>query len=148
MTNISLDDWKKQYPEKFISQDRVFENIRRGDKIFISTACAQPQYLMQSLKNFLESHPGAFFDTEVFHVWSLGVAPYADQRFSDNFRLNSFFVSDSTRQAVNEGVADYTPIFLSQAPAMFYQKVAPIDIALIQTSPPDEHGYLNLVQYQ
>ncbi len=139
-----LDELKKKYPQKFAPEDRVFKHIRRGNKIFISTGCGQPQYLIQALISYLEAHPGAFFDTEVFHVWGLGVEPYLDQKFSDYFRYNSFFISDSTREAVNQGLADYTPIFLSQIPALFHQKMVLIDVALIQTAQPDEHGYMSL----
>jgi acyl-CoA hydrolase/GNAT superfamily N-acetyltransferase len=72
------------------------------------------------------------------------VAPYATEKFKQNFRHNSFFIGDSTRDAINKGLADYTPIFLSQVPELFYRGLARIDIALIQTSLPDEHGYLSL----
>ncbi len=142
--NEQLSIWKEKYPDKFAAENFIFKRIKRGEKIFISTGCGQPQYLLQALVNYLESHPGAFFDTEVFHVWNLGVAPYADEKFRDNFRLNSFFVSDSTRDAVNKGLADYTPIFLSQVPELFYRRLVPLDVALIQTSLPDEHGYVSL----
>ncbi len=144
MNRQFLDELKKAYPDKFAPENRIFKNIRRGDRLFISTACGEPQYLVQALINYIESHPSAFFDTEVFHVWSLGVAPYTDAKFKDNFRYNSFFVGDSTRGAVNEGLADYTPIFLSQIPNLFYRGLVPVDVALIQTSLPDAHGYLSL----
>jgi len=136
--------WQEQYPRKFGSEAKIFRHIRRGHKIFISTGCGQPQYLVKALVNYLETHPNAFYDTEVYHVWSLGVAPYADKKFSDNFRHNSFFISDSTRAAVNQGIADYTPVFLSQTPGLFQNHQLPIDVALIQTSLPDEHGYVSL----
>ncbi|MBN1994680.1 MAG: GNAT family N-acetyltransferase [Anaerolineae bacterium] len=144
MNRKFLDELKQTYPDKFAPENRIFKNIRRGDRIFISTACGEPQYLVQALINYVESHPSAFFDTEVFHVWSLGLAPYADVKFKDHFRYNSFFVGDSTRSAVNEGLADYSPIFLSQIPNLFYRRLVPIDVALIQTSLPDAHGYLSL----
>ncbi|MBN1217495.1 MAG: GNAT family N-acetyltransferase [Anaerolineae bacterium] len=144
MNRKYLDELKQAYPDKFASENRIFKNIRRGDRIFISTACGEPQYLIQALINYVESHPSAFFDAEVFHVWSLGVAPYADVKFKDHFRYNSFFVGDSTRNAVNEGLADYSPIFLSQIPDLFYRHLVPIDVALIQTSLPDAHGYMSL----
>jgi acyl-CoA hydrolase/GNAT superfamily N-acetyltransferase len=139
-----LDEMKKIYPEKFASEDRVFKQIRRGDKIFIGTGCGEPQYLVRALINYVKSHPKAFFDAEVFHIWSLGVAPYTDEKFKDNFRYNSFFIGNSTRYAVNEGTADYTPIFLSEIPDLIHRGVVPIDAALIQTSPPDRHGYMSL----
>ena len=139
-----LEDLREQYPEKFLPEDKVFSHIHRGDRIFISTACGAPQYLVRAMIEFVESHPKAFFDAEVLHVWTLGVAPYTDEKFKTNFRHNSFFISDSTREAVNEGLADYSPIFLSEVPALFRQKLVPIDVALIQTSRPDESGFMSL----
>ncbi|KJR41778.1 4-hydroxybutyrate coenzyme A transferase [Candidatus Magnetoovum chiemensis] len=67
-----------------------------------------------------------------------------DEKFKDNFRLNSFFVGKNARTAVNTGLADYTPVFLSNVPALFYRKFVPINAALIQTSCPDKHGYMSL----
>ena len=141
---MSLDDWKRQFPIKFEPLEVIYNHIHRGDTIFIGSACAEPQHLVQELIRYVKSNPKAFFDAEVLHVRSLGVAPYATEKFKQNFRHNSFFIGDSTRDAINKGLADYTPIFLSQVPELFYRGLARIDIALIQTSLPDEHGYLSL----
>ncbi|UCG02978.1 MAG: GNAT family N-acetyltransferase [Candidatus Heimdallarchaeota archaeon] len=135
---------KQAYPEKFVSEKKIFSNIHRGDRIFISTACAEPQYLIGALATYLESHPKAFFDAEVLSWWNLGVAPYAEARYQQNFRYNSFFVANPTRDSVNIGLSDYTPIFLSNTPKLFSNGQVPIDVALIQCSPPDDHGYVNL----
>jgi acyl-CoA hydrolase/GNAT superfamily N-acetyltransferase len=135
---------KKIYPEKFISEEAIFSHIHRGDRIFIHTACAEPQYLVRALIKFVESHPKAFFDAEVVHVWTLGVAPYTDEKFKYNFRHNSFFVGDNSREAVNRGMADYTPLFLADVPDLVGRGLVPIQVALIQTSPPDEHGHMSL----
>lgn len=143
-TKNNLDKLRELYPEKFVVEAKIFKLIPRGATIFISTGCGEPQYLVQALVKYVESNPTALVDTEVFHVWSLGVAPYTDEKFKRNFRHNSFFVGHSTREAVNQGLADYTPIFLSQIPNLFHRKLIPIDVALIQTSPPDEHGYMSL----
>jgi acyl-CoA hydrolase/RimJ/RimL family protein N-acetyltransferase len=139
-----LDELKKEYPEKFLPENEIFSRINRGDRIFIGTACAEPQYLVRALVDYTASNPKAFFDAEVIHVWTLGVAPYTDEKFKSNFRLNSFFVGDNTRKAVNAGLADYTPVFLSAVPELFRRKLVEIDVALIQTCPPDEHGYLSM----
>jgi acyl-CoA hydrolase len=72
------------------------------------------------------------------------VAPSATEKFKQNFRHNSFFIGDSTRDAVKSGVADYTTIFLSEAPGFFRRGLARIDVALIQTTSPDEHGFMSL----
>lgn len=142
--NLDYSKWKKIYPDKFVPEERVFSNIHRGNRIFIGTACGEPQYLVRSLIKYVESHPKAFFDTEVFHVWTLGVAPYTDEKFKSNFRHNSFFIGNNTREAVNKGIADYSPIFLSQVPELFDRKLVPVDVAMVQTSPPDDHGYMSL----
>jgi acyl-CoA hydrolase/GNAT superfamily N-acetyltransferase len=139
-----LDAWREIFPEKFVSQERIFSHIHRGNRIFVGTGCGEPQYLVRALIQYVESNPTAIFDAEVFHVWTLGLAPYADEKFKRNFRHNSFFIANNTRAAVNQGLADYTPIFLSNVPDLFYRGLVPIDVALIQTSPPDEHGYMSL----
>lgn len=139
-----LEEFKKLYPEKFAGEDEIFSHIHRGDRIYIGTGCGEPQYLVKAMVRYVESHPKALFDAEVFHVWTLDLAPYTDQKFKSNFRHNSLFIGKNTREAVNTGNADYTPIFLSQVPAMFRKKYEPLDVALIQTTPPDEHGYMNL----
>jgi len=139
-----LGDLKKTWPDKFATEEEIFSHIHAGDKIFIGTGCGEPQYLVQALVNFISSNPKAFFGIELIHVWTLGTAPYLDDKFRDNFRINSFFISEGTRNAINEGAADYTPISLSAVPGLFRREIIPIDVALIQTSLPDKHGYMSL----
>jgi acyl-CoA hydrolase/GNAT superfamily N-acetyltransferase len=134
-----------RWPEKFLEQDRfIFEKIRPGDRIFVGTGCGEPQYLVQALLNYVNAHPKAFLDAELINIIMLGVAPYADEKFKDNFRLNSFFIGDSSRNAINRAAADYTPIFLSNLPHLIRSERIPLDVALIQTSLPDKQGGLNL----
>jgi acyl-CoA hydrolase/GNAT superfamily N-acetyltransferase len=139
-----LEEFRKSYPDKFASEEEIFSHIHAGDRIFIGTGCGEPQYLVAALVNYVKNHPKAFFDAELIHIWTLGVAPYADEKLQENFRLDSFFVGDSTRNSVNRGGADYTPVFLSAVPDLFRSELIPVDIALIQTSLPDKHGYLSL----
>jgi acyl-CoA hydrolase/GNAT superfamily N-acetyltransferase len=139
-----LGDLKKTWPKKLASEEAIFSHIHAGDKIFIGTGCGEPQYLVQALVNFVSGNPKAFFGIELIHVWTLGAAPYIDEKFRDNFRINSFFISEGTRNAINEGTADYTPISLSAVPGLIRREIIPIDVALIQTSPPDKHGYMSL----
>ena len=138
--STKIDEMKELYPKKFIPEEKVFSHIHRGDRIFIGTGCGEPQYLVRALIDYVQSHPKAFFNAEVFHVWTLGVAPYTGEKLRHNFRHNSFFIGKNTRDAINQGLADYTSIFLSQVPELFYRKLVPIDVALIQTTPPDDHG--------
>jgi len=139
-----LDTVKQTYHHKFAPEDEIFSHIHRGDRIFISTACGEPQYALRALMKYVETHPKAFAEAEVMHIWTLGVAPYADEKYTYNFRHNSFFVGDNTRDSVNRGIADYTPVFLSQIPSLINHKRIPIDVALIQTSLPDKNGFVSL----
>ena len=139
-----LQELAARYPEKFVPERVIFSHIHPGNHIFIGTGCGEPQALVRALIEFVRSHPKAFVDTEVLQVWALGVAPYGDEKFRDNFRYNSFFIGNNTRDAVNRGMADYTPVFLSQVPGLLDRKLVPVDVALIQTSAPDDHGYMSL----
>jgi acyl-CoA hydrolase/RimJ/RimL family protein N-acetyltransferase len=139
-----LENLKEAWPEKFAPEEEIFSHIHAGDKIFIGTGCGEPQYLVQALVNFVGSNPKAFFGIELIHIWTVGAAPYVDEKYRDNFRIDSFFISDGTRNAINKGTADYTPISFSAVPGLIRREIIPIDVALIQTSPPDKHGYMSL----
>ena len=139
-----LEKFKKLYPEKFIPEEKLFGRIRRGNSIFIGTACGEPQHLLASLVHHVESASHTIYGTQILHVWTLGVAPYANKKFKMNFRHNSFFISDSSRQSINEGMADYTPVFLSEIPSLFRRGIITIDVALVQLSPPDADGFMSL----
>jgi acyl-CoA hydrolase/GNAT superfamily N-acetyltransferase len=140
----SLDGWKNLYPDKFAVEEDIFSHIRRGDHIFVASGCGEPQYLVQAMVNYVESHPKAFFDTEIIHVYSFGIAPYTDPKFKRNFRHTSFFIGNNTRGPVNQGLADYAPVSLSNVPSLIRSGSVRIDVALVQTTLPDEHGYLSL----
>ena len=111
-----LATMKTRCPEKFVSEERIFSHIHPGDRIFIGTGCGEPQYLVRALINYVQSHPKAFFDAEVLQVWTLGVSPYTGEEFKHNFRHNSFFIGNNTREAINRGMADYSPIFFQRFP--------------------------------
>ncbi len=144
MKSDLLENSRKAWPEKFASDEEIFSHIHAGDKIFIGTGCGEPQHLVQALVSFVGASPKAFSGIEIIHVWTLGTAPYLDDKFRDNFRIDSFFISEGTRNAINRGAADYTPISLSAVPGLIRREIIPIDIALIQTSLPDKHGYMSL----
>jgi acyl-CoA hydrolase/GNAT superfamily N-acetyltransferase len=133
-------DWRKKYAKKVVSRESAISKIPRGAKIFIGSACAEPQHLVEGLI----SQGANAADSEILHILTLGVAPYADEKFQTLFRHNAFFIADNTRQAVLEGRADYTPVFLSELPDLFQTKRIRLDAALVQVSPPDRHGYVSL----
>ncbi len=139
-----LAELKTKYPQKFAPEPVIFSHIRRGARIFVSTGCGEPRYLVSALVEHVKRSPKAIVDAEVVQVFTLGVAPYTEEKFKYNFRHNSFFIGNDTREAVNRGAADYTPVFLSRLPELFYSGFIPIDVALVQVSPPDRHGYMSL----
>lgn len=140
-----MDELKNLYPEKVTTEYSVFKNIQRGNKIFIGTAAGEPRHLVRSLMDYLNKDPGAFFDVDIYYVWTLpDDSNYFYKKYKHNFRINSCFIGDLNRDAINKGDADFTPVYTSRIPKMFDRKYFPVDIALIQVSLPDEHGYVNL----
>jgi len=140
-----LDEMKKRWKKKkkFWPEIAIFDRIHPGDRIFVGTGCGEPQHLVGALKRYVNKRPGSLTGAEMIHVWTLGIAPCAEEQFRENFRLNSFFVGSRSRGAIKRGAADYTPIFLSEVAALFRKGAIPIDVALVQTSPPDRHGLMN-----
>ncbi|MFP4051190.1 MAG: GNAT family N-acetyltransferase [Thermoplasmata archaeon] len=128
------------YDVEYVEAKKALKNIGRGSRIFVGSGASEPQYLVQELTDLASQ----FYDTEIFHIQTLGVAPYTEEKFEDRFRHNAFFVDDNTRDAVATGRADYTPIFMRDIPGLFKNGRVPLDVSLIQVSPPDEHGYVSL----
>jgi acyl-CoA hydrolase len=81
---------------------------------------------------------------EITHVLTFAEAPYVAPEYADSFRHNALFIGSSVRQAVQQGRADFTPVFLSEIPGLFRSGILPLDVALISLSPPDEHGFCSL----
>lgn len=133
-------DWTDRYKDKIVSAKVALSKIRRGTRIFLGTGCGVPYHLVQELGN--NAHQ--MYDNEIVHLFTLGNIPSADPKFQSQFRHNTFFVSDNIREAVREGRADYTPAYLSNIPLFFNTGRIPLDVALVQVSPPDEFGYCSL----
>lgn len=133
-------NWQDTYKSRLMDPKTALKGIRRGSRVFIGSACGEPQLLVKTL---LEIAPN-LHDTEIFHFLDLGTADYAEERFDENFRHNALFIGPSTRKAIQESRADYTPIFLSEIPQLMLRGRMHIDVALIQVSPPDRNGYVSL----
>jgi acyl-CoA hydrolase len=114
--------------------------IRSGDRVFIHSVAAAPQQLIAAMTARAEE----LRVVEVVQLHTEGPAPYAAPELAKSFRVNALFVGANVRQAVNEGRADYLPVFLSEVPQLFRAGVLPLDVALIQVSPPDRHGFCSL----
>lgn len=133
-------DWKQRYASRVMTREAALSRIQRGAKIFVGSACGEPQYLVEGLAD----KGRRLADSEILHILTLGIAPYADEKLSKVFRHNAFFIGDNTRRAVAEGRADYTPVYLSELPALFRSRRIRLDAALVQVTPPDRHGYVSL----
>jgi len=136
----SVIDWQKEYDSMIASADDAVKYIKSGHRVFVGTGCAQPEALVDALVN----RGADLVDTEIVHLLTLGHAPYAAEELSKNFRVNSFFISKNVREIIQEGLGDYTPIFLSDIPKLFSSGQLPLDVALVQVTPPDDRGMCSL----
>ena len=134
------NQWREKYADKIMPAAKAIKKIRRGDRVFVGSACGEPQALVKALL----SKSYAMIDSEVIQTLSLGLTFYAEDQFRDQFRLNAFFIGPNVRSAVNEGRADYTPVNLSDIERLFASGLKPVDVAMIQVAPPDQDGYCNL----
>lgn len=133
-------EWKERFSTKVSSAERAIRAIRRGRRLLIGSGAAEPQELVTSLIE----HGDHLADNEIVHLLTLGKAPYVAPGMESRFRHVAFFIGPNVREAVQSGRADFMPVFLSEIPQLIRSRRVRIDAALIQVSPPDEHGYVSL----
>ena len=129
--------WIDPYRSKLMSPREAVGCVESGMRVYIHPGCAEPEALVEAL---MERAPHVK-DVEIVHLLTLGTSPYCAPEMSASFRHNALFVGGNVREAVHDGRADYTPIFLSEVEALIESGEMPIDVAFIQVSPPDSHGY-------
>ena len=125
---------------KIVSAAEAVSVIQSGNRVFIHTAAAAPQRLVVAMTERAPELRGV----EVVHLHTEGPAPYVRPEHAASFHTSALFIGSNLRAAVEEGTADYIPIFLSEVPALFRRRVLPLDVAMIQVSPPDRHGFCTL----
>lgn len=130
-------NWENRYKDKLLTAEEALKNIKDGDRIVVGHAAGEPQYLLNVLTNNAENYK----NIEVVHMISLTDSKYAEK--IDSFRHNALFAGSSTRKFISRGIADYTPSFFHEIPKLF-DKTLEVDVALIQVSSPDEHGFVSL----
>jgi 4-hydroxybutyrate CoA-transferase len=123
-----------------VTAEEAVAVIKSGDRVFIHSIAAAPQRLIAAMT----ARASELRVVEVVSIHTEGPAPYAAPELSKSFRVNALFAGANVRDAVNEGRADYMPVFLSEIPQLFRAGVLPLDVALIQVSPPDRHGCCSL----
>jgi acyl-CoA hydrolase/GNAT superfamily N-acetyltransferase len=126
--------------EHVISAAEALQKLRSGMRVFIGSGCAAPQTLIGAMI----ARGDNVFDVEIVHLLTFGSAPYASKEWLENFRHNAFFIGPNVRSAVNEGCSDYTPIHLSDVPLLIRRHRMHLDLALVQVTPPDAHGFCSL----
>lgn len=132
-----MKNWRGLYQDKIVSAAQAVQHIKSGDRVVTGHACGEPQALIEALV----ARSQEFKDVEIVHMVAMGPAKYAQAGLEGSFRHNALFVGGSTRKAVAEKRADFTPCFFSEIPRLFKNKILPIDVALIQITPPDEQGF-------
>ncbi|WP_288427302.1 acetyl-CoA hydrolase/transferase C-terminal domain-containing protein [uncultured Spirosoma sp.] len=114
--------------------------VQSGNRVFIHSVAQTPHTLIRAL---IDRAP-QLRDVELCHIHTEGYLPYLEPQYQASFRPNSFFIGANMRKQLNAGIGDYVPVFLSEVPLLFKRRILPIDVALIQVSPPDAHGYCSL----
>ena len=121
----------------YVTAEEAVKNIKSDDRVFLHSAAATPQHLVDALT----ARGNELRNVELISMHTEGTTPYLDPAYDDSFNVNTFFVGANTRKAVGDGLANYIPMFLSEIPGMFRSGKMPLDVALVQVSPPDKHGY-------
>ncbi|HUV74358.1 MAG TPA: acetyl-CoA hydrolase/transferase C-terminal domain-containing protein, partial [Anaerolineae bacterium] len=129
-------DWRERYGDKLTTARQALRLVRRGCSVFIGSGAAVPRLLVGELSRMSAD----LANVRLIHGLTLALIPNTDSEYGDLFRHDALFIGPEVRDAVCEGRADYTPVFLSDVPGLLASRSIHVDVALIQVSPPDERG--------
>ncbi len=129
--------WQDEYRSKLTTAREAVQAVESGMRVYIHPGCAEPEALVEALM----ARGPHVNDVEIVHILTMGRADYIVPEMEGHFRHNALFIGGNVRNAIAEGRADYTPIFLSEIECLFERGEMPIDVCLIQVSPPDDHGF-------
>src|SRR5512134_3485507 len=125
---------------RIVSAEEAVSVVKSGARVFIHSVAAAPRRLVEALT----ARAPELRVVEIVSLHTEGPAPYAAPELAKSFRVNALFVGANVRRAVEEGRADYLPVFLSEVPSLFRSGILPLDVALVHVSPPDRHGFCSL----
>jgi acyl-CoA hydrolase len=128
------------YRSRIVSADEALAAVQSGQRVYVHNGCSEPIELVQALTR----RGPQLRDVEMLHMATFGIADYSLPEYEGHFRTNSLFIAGNVRKAVQEGRADYTPVFLSEIEGLITSGALPIDVCLLQCTPPDQYGYLSL----
>jgi acyl-CoA hydrolase len=126
--------------ENYITAEEALASVKSGDRVFVQGSAQTPTFLLSALAK----QKDRLTDVELTSITLQGDVEPAKAEYAGHFRTNSLFVSAPVRDAVNCGLGDFVPVFLSDIPHLFRGGILPLDVALVQVSPPDKHGYCSL----
>jgi len=130
-------NWAETYRRRVTSAEEAVRAIQSGDHVWVHAGCNNPEELIRAMVGRHRELRGV----EVSHLFTVGSAEHVDPRYEGSFRHRALFVGANAREAVNAGRADFVPVFLSEIPRLIQSRLLPVDVALLQLSPPDEHGF-------
>ncbi len=133
-------DWTKLYQSRVQTAEEAVRVIQSGQRVFLTGNVSVPQKVLAALVEYAPN----LQNVEIVQVLTIGPTDYVSSEMQGHLRVNTMFISPNTRQAVQEGRADFTPVLLSEFPLLFKRGILPLDVALIHVSPPDEHGFCSL----
>ncbi len=129
-------------PIKFVTAEQAVKVIKSGDHVHLSSVASAPQCLINAM--CARGDAGELQHVHIHHLHTEGPAPYSEARYEGVFQLDSFFVGGNVRKTTQAGAADYIPVFLSETQKLYRSGTLPCDVAMIQVSAPDKHGYVSL----
>lgn len=132
-------NWKNYYATHLTTAEEAVRHIKSGDRVVVGHACGEPSHIVDAMV----ANAAAYRNVEIVHMVAMGSGDYCKPEYAENFRHNALFVGSSTRRAVEEGRADYTPSFFFEIPRLFRSHM-PVDVALVMVTPPDENGMCSL----
>lgn len=133
-------DWKKYYKDNLVTAEEAVKEIKNNDYVVFAHAASEPRILVDAMVANGENYD----NVTISHMVSLGEAGFLDEKYKGHFKFNGWFLSGSTRKAVAECRADFTPVFFHEVPKMIREEYFPVDVAMVTVSRPDEHGFCSL----
>ncbi|MBF0195905.1 MAG: GNAT family N-acetyltransferase [Magnetococcales bacterium] len=132
--------WMENWAEKITTPKEAVKRVRSCQRVFLGSGCGVPNALVEALVK----RANKLADIEIIHILAIGSASYTNEKVRDTFSVNSFFIADNVRQVIQQGMGDYSPIYLSDIPELFSSGQMPLDVAMVQVSPPDSKGMVSL----
>ncbi len=133
-------DWTENYKQKSMDALQASSLIQDGMQVYITGNSAVPIKILEAFETILPERQGV----NLIQPFTAGKASYLDEKYRQNLRVNTLFISPNIRDAVNKGLAEFTPVLLSELPLLFKKNILPIDACILHLSPPDENGFCTL----